>query len=204
MRVSDVKQRPGQSVPDLVAYLNDLETQFDPPLSDIQRTHHLFVALHPHIRQIIVEQGRQLDTRQMLEQVATVIEAGKPPPEGIRPRGVIEAPATLASERPSRSSRRTERSKLAARPLVGYAKKRRTERRPALTSNPSKAPRVESGSVAGKSTNTTTNTTVAKTAPAQAPPRDHTTWKCYKCQEIGHISKDCTKPRTGSGKVVGQ
>ena len=39
VKVSDVKQRPGQSVPDLIAFLNDLETQFDPPLSNLQRTH---------------------------------------------------------------------------------------------------------------------------------------------------------------------
>ena len=70
VKVSGVKQQSGQSVLNLIAYLNDLETQFNPPLIDLQRTHHLFVALHPHIRQTIVEQGQQWDTRKMLEEVA--------------------------------------------------------------------------------------------------------------------------------------
>ena len=56
---ADVKQQPSQSVPDLIAYLNDLEMQYDPPLSDLQQTHHLFVSLHDYIRQTIVEQGRK-------------------------------------------------------------------------------------------------------------------------------------------------
>ena len=172
VRVSNVKQRSGQSVPDLIAYLNDLETQFHPPFDDLQRIHHLFVALYPHIRQTIIEQKRQWDTRKMLKKVATVIEAGKPPPKGICPRGIVEAFATLALERPSRLSRCTKQSKLAARPLVGYAKKRKGERCPAPTSNPAKPPWVSFGTVLGKFTNFT-NTTVAKTAPALAPPRDH-------------------------------
>ena len=48
VKVSDVKQRSSQSISDLIAYLNNLETQFDPLLTDLQQTHHLFVALHPH------------------------------------------------------------------------------------------------------------------------------------------------------------
>lgn len=46
VKISDVRQRPNQSVPQLIAYLNELENQVDPPYSDRTRRDHLFVAIH--------------------------------------------------------------------------------------------------------------------------------------------------------------
>ena len=203
MKMSDIKQRSSQSVPNLVACLNNLETQFDPLLINLQWTHHLFVALHLHIRQIIVEQKQQWDTHKMFKKVATVIKAGKPLLAEICPQKVVKTPATLALEYLSKLLRCTKRSKLAARLLVSYAKKCGSKCCPAPTSNLAKPPRVASGTVLGKSTNST-NITVTKTAPAPTPSQDHSTWKCYNCHEIGHILKDCTWPRTSLGKVESQ
>lgn len=203
VRMFDIKQRSGQSVPNLVACLNNLETQFDPLFTNLQQTHHLFVALYSHIRQTIMEQRPQLDTHKILKKVATVFKAGKPLLAEICFQKVVKTPTRLALKCLSKSSHCTKRSKLAARPLVGYAKKCGSKRCPALTFNPAKPPRVTSDTVLGKPTNST-NITVTKTALAPAPSWDHSTWKCYNCHEIGHISKNCTWPRTGSGKVEGQ
>ena len=71
-------------MPQLIAYLNELENQIDPLYCDRTRRDHLFVSIHEHLRRAIVEQNRPWPTRAELEQVVTSIESAVVPPEGIK------------------------------------------------------------------------------------------------------------------------
>ena len=57
VKITSVRQRNTQSVPQLIAFLNELENQVDPPYCDRTRRDYLFVAIHEHLRRIIVEQN---------------------------------------------------------------------------------------------------------------------------------------------------
>ena len=48
-RIKNLRQKPNQSVPELIAYLNEQEFQLAPPFEDRVRWMFLHNALHPHI-----------------------------------------------------------------------------------------------------------------------------------------------------------
>ena len=80
-KIGGLAQRPNQSVPELIAFLNELEYQLDPPFEDRVRVMFLFNGLHPHIRRGIVEQNRAWSTRAELEASATSLETVMIPPD---------------------------------------------------------------------------------------------------------------------------
>lgn len=84
IQIATLRQQNNQSVPELIADLNELENQMDPPYDDLARRDHLFLSLHEHIWRSIIIQGRPWSTRAELEQVARSLEFVLTPPEGIQ------------------------------------------------------------------------------------------------------------------------
>ena len=200
VKIAIVRQRPNQSVPQLIAYLNEFENQIDPPYSDRTRRDHLFVAIHEHICQTIVEQNRPWPIRSELEQVATSLEAAIVPSNGIKIKKRY-TPLTMTttgrtSARPA--PRGKDRGRPAPRPVPAVSTRQRKPKQQGVpNSNPLKAPKTAS--------RTTPNTTPRAIMP---PPRtstsDRSGYEGYNCHQRGHISKDCRQPKTGSGKVRSQ
>lgn len=63
IKIRTLRQRNNQSVPELIAYLNKLENQIDPPLIDRERRDHLFVALNENIQRSVVGHIRPWSAR---------------------------------------------------------------------------------------------------------------------------------------------
>lgn len=82
-------QRNTQSVAELISYLNGIEQQFEPPLTEIDRFRTLFMALHPYLQDAIMKRGTVIKTRTKLEEVANLLERTVTPPSGI----VVKRPA---------------------------------------------------------------------------------------------------------------
>ena len=193
-RIGNLRQRPNQSVPELIAYLNEQEYQFDPPFEDCVRWMFLHNALHPHIRRSLVEQVRGQDSRADLEQAATALETVLIPPEGIKVKKSGYAAPELTTAARTAPSRPVAKRHPTTRSTVGYAgNKRKQERRvPAPKTQPSKIQKVAAPG------------TPKAIAPAPRPPADLSTVECYNCHNKGHISKNCSQPKRGQGKVKGQ
>ena len=202
LRIYTTRQRSNQSVAELVAYLNELENQFDPPLIDRERRNNLFVAIHKHIRRKIIEQNRSWSTRVELEQVASSLESSLVPPEGIKVRkGYASLSTTTGRSTVKPAPHAGDRGKTAAHNVVGYAtRKHKPETRPPSGAKAAKQQRT--GPRPGP--RTTPRAPSKALVPASNAPTDYSTYECYNCRQKGHISKNCTQPKTRSEKVQGQ
>ena len=83
-RIGNLRQKPNQSVPKLIAYLNEQEFQLHPSFEDCVRWMFLHNALHPHICQSLVKQEQKQALRADFEQAATSLETVLIPPERIK------------------------------------------------------------------------------------------------------------------------
>ena len=151
-------------------------------------------ALHPHICQSLVEQKQGQDLRADLEQAATALETVRIPPEGIKVKKLGYAAPELTTPAQTAPSRMVAKGHLTVRSTVGYAgSKRKQDRRvPASKAQPSKVQKLEAPGPPKPA------------APAPQPPVNLSTIECYNCHNKGHISKNCSQPKRGQGKVEGQ
>ena len=200
IKIATVRQRSAQSVPQLIAYLNELENQVDPPYDDRSRRDHLFVAIHKHIRRVIVEQNRSWGTQAELEQVATSIKSAVIPPKGIKvKKGYTPLTTTTTANwgvTKSAARRGRHRSHSAGRQSnsVAYVAKRRADH---CSTSRQRAPKPAPQSTPGIQSKAVVPAPNALNPVRQGP-------ECYNCRKRGHISKDCPQPKTGLGKVQGQ
>ncbi|MCJ1469159.1 hypothetical protein MMC07_007792 [Pseudocyphellaria aurata] len=182
--IYNCKQFKTQSVPELIAHLDELENQADPPYDDRARRDHLYNAIHDYIRRAMLEQNRDWGTRQKLEQVATSLEAALTPPDGITVRrGGYPAPHRRGGGKPG-----GDKEKATVNAVAGYTgRKRKPGRRDTPAAGPPKT---------------------QKTAPESNQPAvdatDYSDYECYNCGQKGHIQKNCPQPKDGAGKVQGQ
>lgn len=171
LKIGYLQQRPTQTVPELIAYLNALESQMVPEYKDRKRRDHLFTSMHEYIRSSIIQQGRTWETRAELEQVATSLETVLTPPDGVKVKKGYVASTKKAShiEDAAKSTARTK--------VVGSTRrKRKSETRSAP---PARAKD-------------------AKPATASGDKADLSKYKCFNCNKMGHLSRDC--PRSDKKK----
>ena len=84
LKLGYLQQRPTQTVPELIAYLDALESQMNPEYKDRERRDYLFTSMHEYICSPIIQQDRTWETRAELEQVATSLETVLTPPDGVK------------------------------------------------------------------------------------------------------------------------
>ena len=124
-RIGNLRQRPNQSVPKLIAYLNEQEYQFDPPFEDRVRWMFLHNALHPYIRRSLVKQERGQESRADLEQAATALETVLIPPDGIKMKKLGYAAPELTTPARTAPSQTVAKRHPTVRLTVGYAGSKR-------------------------------------------------------------------------------
>lgn len=73
-KVHTLKQRAGQTVPQLIAYLEALEWQWPEPLQDSVRANYLTQALHDYIRKELGRREVDMSSRKAVEEAAMTIE----------------------------------------------------------------------------------------------------------------------------------
>lgn len=83
-QIKRLKQRVGQTVPELVTHLEYLETQLTETPTVAQRHSNLLHALHEYIKRAVLRHGTQGKTRPELIEAATVLERVEPKPDFIR------------------------------------------------------------------------------------------------------------------------
>lgn len=83
-RMKKCRQSNGQSVADLVAYINHLETQYPVPPNEYQRYTNLLEALHPYLHTAVMRRVIGVVTRVELEEIARVAEKIEAVPDYIR------------------------------------------------------------------------------------------------------------------------
>ena len=75
IKIATVRQRSAQLVSQLIIYLNELKNQVNSLYDDWSRRDHLFVAIHKHLCQVIMEQNWLWRTQAELKQMATSIKS---------------------------------------------------------------------------------------------------------------------------------
>jgi hypothetical protein len=83
-RLKKARQLPGQTVAELITYVNDLEVQLPEPPTDYQRYCNLMEALHPHLRTGIIRRTNTVISRTELEELARLVEKTEPVPENLK------------------------------------------------------------------------------------------------------------------------
>ena len=92
MGPGEVKQRPGRTVPQLIAYLEALEWQWPETLPDSVRANYLTQALHDYIRKELSRRDVDMSSRKAVEEAALTIENTEERPAHLR-RGKGKDPA---------------------------------------------------------------------------------------------------------------
>jgi hypothetical protein len=83
-KLKKVRQLNGQSVADLIVYLNSLEMQVPEELSDYQKYSNLMEALHPYLKAAVTRRTNAIVSRAELEEIARLAEKTEPVPEYIK------------------------------------------------------------------------------------------------------------------------
>lgn len=83
-QLKEIKQRPGQSVPELVAYLESLEAQLTEQPTESQRHANLLHALHGYVRDAVIRARNEGETRHHLEEAARLAERTEPKPDWLK------------------------------------------------------------------------------------------------------------------------
>ena len=192
--IGNLRQKPNQSIPKLIAYLNKQEFQLNPLFEDCIRWMFFHNALHSHIRQSLVEQEQGQAMQADFEQAATALETVLIPPKGIKvKKSEYAAPEQTTPAQTAPSQPVAKRCPTVCSTVRYFGSKRKQEHRvPAPKTQPSKMQKVAAPGPPKPA------------APAPQPPVDLSTIECYNCHNKGHISKNCSQPKRGQGKIESQ
>ena len=151
-------------------------------------------ALYPHICQSLVKQEQRQATQADFEQATTSLETVLIPPEGIKMKKLVYAAPELTAPTQTAPSRPVAKEHSTVHSTVRYAGSKRKQERQVLA--PKTQPlKVQKVAALGPP---------KPAAPALRPPVDLSMIECYNCHNKGHISKNCSQPKRGQGKVEGQ
>ena len=175
-QLKKLKQRPGQSVSELVSYLETLEDQLPKRPSESQKHSNLLHSLHDYLQRAIIRANLQGKNRVELIEAARVAERVEPKPDFLRTTS-------------TRTQSRCENGERSSRP--SYARRSSTYMR--TTSSKPDEP---------KNANTTQ---AVVTRPNSKRPREETYDNfgitCWNCNKKGHKRSECRAPSRRSGKA---
>ena len=159
-------QRDSQILSEFISHLKALERDIEPPLTNAQRYQNLLYSMYNYLWWVLVRHNKIETTQEDLEKAARFMKLVKPAPVGIQK-------ATLAIVFSVLATISTNQNVCWAFYLPKVESTLSKDMNAAFTTRIENNPECIS---------TTTCQDYAKT-------------KCYKCNQLGHLSKDCPAPR---------